>query len=119
MVLKELYIRKVAIHNFLNGLFKNAYLKLEKISPKLLDKYFRFNGIRLLSSKVDLLLLLIKTIHPPMFFLQFLTISHSRNNQKKSKGKGLVSELHIYKHGDHRFRIIKKAIRCAISLIIL
>ena len=30
MVLKELYIRKVAIHNFLNGLFKNAYLKLEK-----------------------------------------------------------------------------------------
>ena len=56
MVLKELYIRKVAMHNFLNGLFKNAYLKLEKISPKLLDIYFRFNGIRLLSSKVDLLL---------------------------------------------------------------
>ena len=33
MVLKELKIRKVAIHNFLKGLFINAYLKLEKISP--------------------------------------------------------------------------------------
>ena len=56
MVLKELKIRKVAMHNFLKGLFINAYLKLEKISPTLLDKYLTLKGVRFLSFKVDLLL---------------------------------------------------------------
>ena len=54
-----------------------------------------------------------------MLFLQFETISPSHNNLTKSKGKGFVSLPHNYKHVDHRFRIIKKAIRWAISLIIL
>ena len=55
MVLKELKIKKVAIHNFLKGLFINAYLKLKKMFPTLFDKYLKFNGFRYLSFKVELL----------------------------------------------------------------
>ena len=80
-MLKALKIKKVATHNFLNGLLAKASLKLIRISFKLPPIVLKVNGFKLSSFFVEALF--IKIAGTKKEFIASLAIEIDQDNAQK------------------------------------